>query len=359
MEKYFNFLKFDNESNQQILQLIAHIDNYKGKWNNTELIENNYLKELRNIATVASIGSSTRIEGATLTDKEIQNLLNDIKITELKSRDEQEVVGYFEVLELIYENYTDIQLSEGYIKQLHQLLLKYSKKDERHRGKYKSLSNSVIATYPDGAQKIIFNTTVPALVESEMHALVDWMNAAFTSKSIHPLLLIGLFIYEFLSIHPFQDGNGRLSRLLTTLFLLKNEYNFIQYISFENHIEINKKEYYNALMNGQKNRGKKSEKIDQWLIYFLQGIVKLTQKLDQKYKAYKSKGAYLTERQKQLKIYIEKKQPLKVSDIAKRFNTLPLPTLKKDLQYLRQEQQIEMIGQGKGSIYLGRNKISN
>jgi Fic family protein len=354
VEKYFNFLKFDFENNQQILQLIAHIDNYKGKWNNTELIENNYLKELRNIATVASIGSSTRIEGATLTDKEIQNLLNDIKITELKSRDEQEVVGYFEVLELIYDNYTVIQFSESYIKQLHQLLLKYSKKDERHRGKYKSLSNSVIAKYPDGTQKIIFHTTAPALVDSEMRSLIAWMNEQFTIKSIHPLLLIGLLIYEFLSIHPFQDGNGRLSRLLTTLFLLKYDYTFIQYISFENHIEINKKEYYNALMNGQKNRGKKSEKIDQWLIYFLQGIAKLTEKLDQKYEAYKSKGAYLSERQKQLKTYIEKKQPLKVSDIAKHFKKVPLPTLKKDLQYLRQEQQIEMIGQGKGSIYLGK-----
>ena len=354
MEKYLNLLNFDFASNQQILQLIAHIDNYRGKWNNTELIENNYLKELRNIATVSSIGSSTRIEGATLTDKEIQNLLNDIKITELKSRDEQEVVGYFDVLELIYENYNDIQFSEGYIKQLHQLLLKYSKKDERHRGKYKSLSNSVIAKYPDGSQKIIFNTSAPALVDSEMHSIVEWMNEQLASKSIHPLLLIGLFIYEFLSIHPFQDGNGRLSRLLTTLFLLKNDYTFIQYISFENHIEINKKEYYNALMSGQKNRGKKSEKIDQWLIYFLQGIARLTQKLDQKYEAYKSKGAYLTERQKLLKTYIEKKQPLKVSDIAKHFKNVPLPTLKKDLQYLRQEQQIEMIGQGKGSIYLGK-----
>jgi Fic family protein len=354
VEKFINFLNFDFATNQQILKLIAHIDGYKGKWNNTEKLENNYLIELRNIATVASIGSSIRIEGATLSDQEIQTLLNQIKITKLKSRDEQEVVGYFEVLELIYENYLDIHFSESYIKQLHQLLLKHTKKDERHRGKYKSLSNSVVAVFPDGTQKIIFNTTAPALVSSEMQALVEWMNAQFASKSIHPLILIGLLVYEFLSIHPFQYGNGRLSRLLTTLFLLKNEYNFIQYISFENHIEINKKEYYNALMSGQKNRGKKTEKIDQWLIYFLQGIVKLTQKLDQKYQAYKSKGAYLTERQKQLKSYIEKKQPLKVSDIAKRFKNLPLPTLKKDLQYLRQEKQIEMIGQGKGSIYLGK-----
>jgi len=356
MEKFINILNFDFATHQQILQLIAYIDNFKGKWNNIEKLENKYLKELRNIATVSSIGSSTRIEGATLTDKEIQVLLNEIKITKLKTRDEQEVIGYFEALEVIFENYNEIQISENYIKQLHQLLLKYSKKDERHRGKYKSLSNSVVAKFPSGAQKIIFNTTEPALVQSEMSTLIEWIIQQFKNQRIHPLILIGVLVYDFLSIHPFQDGNGRLSRLLTTLFLLKFDYVFIQYISFENHIELNKKEYYDALMSGQKNKGKKNERIDKWMIYFLQGIAKLTQKLNQKYEVYKNKGAYLNARQKQLKAYIDKKQPVKVSDIALYFKSIQLSTLKKDLQYLRQEQAIEMIGKGKGSIYLSKVK---
>jgi len=221
MEKFINILNFDFATHQQILQLIAYIDYFKGKWNNIEKLENKYLKELRNIATVSSIGSSTRIEGATLTDKEIQVLLNEIKITKLKTRDEQEVIGYFEALEVIFENYNEIQISENYIKQLHQLLLKYSKKDERHRGKYKSLSNSVVAKFPSGAQKIIFNTTEPALVQSEMSTLIEWINQQFKNQRIHPLILIGVLVYDFLSIHPFQDGNGRLSKLFTHLFLLK------------------------------------------------------------------------------------------------------------------------------------------
>ncbi|RLD54053.1 MAG: Fic family protein, partial [Bacteroidetes bacterium] len=159
MDKYVNKLNFDFQTNQKILNLISQIDLYKGKWNSIEKQENIYLKELRKIATIESIGSSTRIEGGTLTDKEIEELLNNIKITKLKTRDEQEVVGYYDTLKIIYENYDNIKLSENYIKQLHQNLLQFSDKDTRHRGQYKSLSNKVVANYPDRIQKVIFNTT--------------------------------------------------------------------------------------------------------------------------------------------------------------------------------------------------------
>src|SRR5690606_10232664 len=270
MDKFIQKLNFDFVTNQRILQLIGYIDGFKGKWNIAEKQENRYLKELRKIATIESIGSSTRIEGATLTDQEVKQLLKDVKITKLKTRDEQEVIGYYEVLELIYDNYSDIKLSESYIKQLHQMLLKYSNKDERHRGAYKSLSNQVVATYPTGEQRTIFATTEPALVATEMQELVEWTNEQLEQKNIHHLIVMGSFIYDFLSIHPFQDGNGRLSRLLTTLCLLQNDYSFIQYISFENHIEQNKKTYYEVLMNGQKNRGTTTERIDRWMIFFLE-----------------------------------------------------------------------------------------
>lgn len=356
MDKFIKKLEFNFISNQQILKLIGNIDGFKGKWNIAEKLENRYLKELRKIATIESIGSSTRIEGATLSDKEVQELLKDIKITKLKSRDEQEVVGYYEVLELIYENYENIPLTESYIKQFHQLLLKYSNKDERHRGRYKHLSNKVVANYPNGEQKTIFATTEPALVEREMRELIEWTNEQLKQETIHPLIIIGSFIYDFLSIHPFQDGNGRLSRLLTTLSLLQNGYSFIQYISFENHIEQNKKAYYEALMAGQKNRGTEAELIDNWLLFFLNSLNILIQKLEKKYDVFKSKGGYLNERQKLLKGYIENNQPIKVSDLAIKFPDIQLSTLKKDLQYLRKEQEIKMIGIGKGSIYFSNDK---
>ena len=356
MDKFINKINFKFSTNQQILKLIGHIDGFKGKWNIAEKQENIYLKELRKIATIESIGSSTRIEGATLSDKEVQELLNDIKITKLKSRYEQEVVGYYEVLELIYENYKDIPLTESYVKQFHQLLLKYSNKDKRHRGGYKHLPNKVVANYPNGEQRVIFATTEPALVAGEMTELIEWTNQQLKEETIHPLIIIGSFIYDFLSIHPFQDGNGRLSRLLTTLCLLQNDYLFIQYISFENHIEQNKKEYYEALMTGQKNRGTKAELIDTWLIFFLNSLSILTQKLEQKYDVFKNKGGYLNERQKLIKKHIEKFQPIKVSDLATKFPEIQLSTLKKDLQYLKQEQEIKMIGIGKGSIYISNDK---
>jgi len=352
MDKFIQKLNFDFITNQRILQLISYIDGFKGKWNIIENKETRYLKELRKIATIESIGSSTRIEGATLTDKEVEVLLNDIKITKLKSREEQEVIGYYEVLELIYDNYADIYLSESYIKQLHQILLKYSNKDERHRGTYKFLSNKVVATYPTGEQRTIFATTEPALVAGEMQELIKWTNEQFEHKSIHQLIVTASFIYDFLSIHPFQDGNGRLSRLLTTLCLLQKNYAFIQYISFENHIEQNKKAYYETLMSGQKNRGSDNERIDLWLIFFLESLKTLTEKLEQKYDVFKSKGSYLNDRQKLIKEFITENQPIKVSDLAKQFTNIGLSTLKKDLQYLRNEQVLLMIGKGKGAVYI-------
>jgi len=352
MDIYKSKLNFDFSTNQKILNLISQIDLYKGRWNEIEREKNIYLKELRRISTIESIGSSTRIEGSTLTDKEIEELLSNIKISKLKTRDEQEVIGYYETLEIIYENYKSINLTENYIKQLHQNLLKYSDKDNRHRGEYKTLSNQVVASYPGGIQKIIFNTTEVYLVEKEMNNLINRTNEQLQKKEIHPILLISHFIYEFLSIHPFQDGNGRLSRLLTTLLLLQNEYLFVQYVSFENLIEKSKKEYYRALMDGQKNRNKENENISRWIIYFLDKLKELTEKLDEKYKNLEEKRNYLSPRQKKIKEYVKENQPVKFSDIANYFKEINKNTLKKDLQYLKREKEIKALGERKGTVYL-------
>ncbi|MCL2738266.1 MAG: Fic family protein [Bacteroidales bacterium] len=352
MDKYIQKLNFDFPTNQRVMQLIAAIDEYRGKWNVVEKRENRYLKELRRIATIESVGSSTRIEGATMTDDEVKQLLKDVKITKFKTRDEQEVVGYYEVLELIFDHFSEIRLSENYIKQLHQLLLKHSSKDERHRGGYKNLSNKVVATYPTGEQKTIFDTTEPALVEGEMFEIIEWTNLQWKEKTIHPLIVWAVFVYEFLSIHPFQDGNGRLSRLLTTLFLLQCGYEFIQYISFENHIEKNKKTYYDALMTAQRKRITQEDIIDKWLLFFLESLKTLTEKLDKKYDVFKQKGGYLNERQKLLKEFIVEQRTVKIVDISANFHDISPNTLKKDLQYLKNEQIITTVGKGKGTIYV-------
>jgi len=356
MDSFINKIHFDFQTNQLILKLISSIDSFRGKWNVVESKENIFLKELRKIATIESIGSSTRIEGSQLTNEEIKHLLENVKITDLKSRDEQEVVGYYDVLEIINENYENISISKNYIQQLHQNLLKYSTKDDRHRGVYKNLSNKVVANYPDGTQRIIFDTTEPHLVENEMNYLIEWTNEQLISKKIHPLIIIGLFIYEFLSIHPFQDGNGRLSRLLTNLLLLKNNYLFIKYVSFENLIEQKKKTYYEALMDGQKDRYSEKERADKWMLFFLQSLEALIQRLEQKYDVFKNKGGYLNERQKKIREFIKSNQPIKLSDLVNNMPTISINTLKKDLHYMKLEQIIESVGKNKGTVYMLKDK---
>ncbi|NPA46605.1 MAG: Fic family protein [Chlorobi bacterium] len=352
MDKYIKKLSFDFPVQQKVLQLISQIDTYKGKWHALEQKENKYLKELRQIAAVESIGSSTRIEGATMTDKEIEKFLSGFQVKNLQTRDEQEVMGYYDTLQLILENYDAIPLTENHIKQLHQNMLKYSDKDTRHRGHYKTLSNKVVATYPGGKQKVIFNTTEVHLVEKEMQELIRWTNEQLKKKEIHPLLVIALFVYEFLSIHPFQDGNGRLSRLLTTFLLLQNGYDFVKYVSFENLIEQAKKDYYRALMEGQKNRNKPDENIAAWTLFFLEKLYELTRKLEVKYETLKAKGGYLNDRQKNILAFIRRNQPVKISDIAKAFPDINIHTLKKDLQYMKREKAVRSIGKGKGTVYI-------
>ncbi len=351
MDIYNSKINFDFKTNQKIIRLISRIDEFKGKWKSIEKKENVYLKELRQIATVESIGSSTRIEGAKLSDEEISTLLKNLKITEFKSRDEEEVFGYYELLEIITDNYDSIKLNENYIKQLHEILLKYSSKDKRHRGKYKSLPNKVVAKYPNGKERAIFNPTEPHLVSSEMNNLLKWVNERFSDVDLHPLIVIALFVYEFLSIHPFQDGNGRLSRLLTTLLLLKNGYNFVLYVSLERIIEKKKKEYYNCLMKAQKVRNTKKEIISEWTLFFLSNLTELIEILEKKYDPLKSKGGYLSERQEKIKKYIQKHQPVKLGDIASSFKSVSINTIKKDLQYLKQEKYISSAGKLKGTVY--------
>lgn len=347
-------LQFDFATTQKVIQQISRIDQFKGVWRNLDHEENRYLRELRKIATIQSIGSSTRIEGSSLTDAEVSSLIKNLKISKLQSRDEQEVIGYYDTLETILANHADIHLTLSNIHGLHNLLLKHSIKDDRHKGKYKEMTNQVVAAYPDGTTRVIFRTTEPYLVQKEMADLVDWTNDAIAKQEIHPLIVIASFVYEFLSIHPYQDGNGRLSRLLTNLLLIKHGYNFIQYISLEHIIEENKKAYYQALMEGQKDRYNEQERIDQWILFFLHSLSDLIVKLEAKVKEFRALGGYLNERQKSVLEYIRQNQPVKIGDLIVSLKEYKLPSIKKDLQYLVKEMEIEKIGKNKGTVYIIR-----
>ncbi|MFZ5516482.1 MAG: Fic family protein [Candidatus Zhuqueibacterota bacterium] len=351
MDAFDKKLHFGFRTNQEILKLISEIDLFRGKWEHLESQNISILKDLRNFATIQSIGSSTRIEGATLSDKEIEELISDLKIKKLETRDEQEVIGYYDALELILESNEAIHLAENYILQLHSVLLKYSTKDSGQEGAYKKLTNKVVANYPDGTQKIIFKTTEPYLVQKEMNELLDWTNRNFESQENHPLLILGLFIYEFLSIHPFHDGNGRLSRLLTTLLLIKLDYGFVKYISFEHLIENRKEQYYAALMECQKNRNTENEHLDKWILFFLNSLKLLTVKLTIKLGDTEGKHIYINDRQQRIKSFILENQPCKIGDIDKYFSEISINTLKKDLQFLVKNKIITKHGERKSTIY--------
>lgn len=344
-------LSFDTKTSQKLFSIIARIDQFKGKWQQIENKENRYLKELRSVATIQSIGSSTRIEGATLSNAEVESLLKITKITSFKTRDEQEVGGYYEVLELILDQYAYIEFSISNIKTLHNQLMKYSEKDEKHKGDFKKFSNKVVATYPDGTQRLIFNTTEPLLVDKEMDELVEWANQELPNPDFHSLFVIAAIVYEFLSIHPFQDGNGRLSRLLTSLLLLREGYDFVQYVSFENIIEQKKTAYYRALIAGQQHRSTEKEIIDEWVYFFLSSLEELIQKLEEKYARYLKIGGYLNERQKKLLELVREKDILRLADVVELVPNISLRTLNRDLALLESENLIEKIGRGKNVSY--------
>lgn len=232
----------------EILGLITRIDEFKGAWRALGTLAPDRLSALRRVATIESIGSSTRIEGSRLTDRDIERLLSNLQINTFTTRDEQEVAGYAEVMDLVFASWQDIRLTENHIKQLHQQLLVHSDKDSRHRGHYKTSSNSVAAFDEAGNPLgVVFETASPFDTPRLMTELVDWFNEESAAERLHPLLLIGIWVVVLLEIHPFQDGNGRLSRVLTTLLLLQAGYAYVPYSSMESVIEQNKEGYYLAL----------------------------------------------------------------------------------------------------------------
>ena len=259
-----------------LVKLIAEIDEFKGRWEALKTLSPDRLSALRKVATIESVGSSTRIEGAKLTDAEVEDLLSQaLSIKSFKSRDEQEVAGYAEAMDLVFEAYEDMRLTENHIRQLHQTLLRHSEKDERHRGSYKTLSNNVAAFDANGCEiGIIFETTSPFDTPREMEALVAWTRKAIEEESLHTLLIVAVFVVTFLAIHPFQDGNGRLSRVLTTLLLLRAGYAYVPYASLERVIEENKDLYYKALRRTQTTIKGDAPDWAPWVGFFLRCLKK-------------------------------------------------------------------------------------
>ncbi len=253
------------------VSLLSQIDGLNGQWIGGTQLSPQLLGRLKRSVLVTSTGASTRIEGSKLSDEEVEQLMRGLSTQKLADRDAQEVRGYFEILATVFDSWQDIQLTESTIKHLHSELLKYSEKDQHQRGNYKSLDNKVVATDSAGNHVgTIFETTPPYLTAKEMNELVAWTQQAIAGKTYHPLLVIANFVIEFLKIHPFLDGNGRLSRVLTNLLMLQAGYGFVPYVSHEKLVEDNKSDYYIALRRSQATFGTSDESVAAWVQFFLQ-----------------------------------------------------------------------------------------
>lgn len=262
-------LRLQNISSD-IWKNIAAIDELKGRWTAGANLHPHVLTRLKRSVLITSTGASTRIEGAVMSDEDIEKLMKGIVIEKFKDRDMQEVKGYFELLQNVLNAWQTLVFSESAIKHFHKELLKYVEKDELHRGNYKTLENKVHMIDAKGQSiGILFDTTPAYLTPVSMQELVEWTQKAFREKSYHPVLIIGNFLVEFLQIHPFQDGNGRISRILTNLLLIKEGYLYIPYISHEKLIEDNKPNYHLALRNSQKTFNTGKEDITSWLQFFV------------------------------------------------------------------------------------------
>ncbi len=267
----------------EILALIAKIDEFKGAWRALGTLAPERLSALRRVATIESIGSSTRIEGSKLTDGEVKHLLANLEIKRFDTRDEQEVAGYAQVMDVVFGAWQDIPFTENYVKQLHQILLQHSEKDEWHRGRYKTNTNSVAAFNERGEQMgIVFQTASPFDTPRLMTELVSWVNEQRESKLLHPLLIASIFVVVFLEVHPFQDGNGRISCALTTLMLLQAGYAYVPYSSLESVIELNKEAYYLALRQTQGTIRADAPNWQPWLVFFLRSLAEQVRRLEKK-----------------------------------------------------------------------------
>ena len=336
----------------EVLALIAEVEEFKGAWKALGVLAPKRLSALRRIATIESIGSSTRIEGSKLSDSDVEKLLLNMEIKYFETRDEQEVAGYAKTMQTVFDSDAAISLSENHIKQLHRDLLRYSQKDERHRGEYKTNPNHVSAFDADGNEiGIVFQTATPFDTPIFMEELMTWTNKALNENSLHPLLVLAVFVVVFLEIHPFQDGNGRLSRILTTLILLRSGYEYVPYSSLESVIEQSKNDYYLALRRTQSTVRTDSPDWQPWLIFFLRTLQQQKARLQIK-----------LEREKLLAVQLPPLS-LEIIDLVKRHGNLKIAqiveitganrnTVKKHLAKLIAANHLSKQGVGKGTIYL-------
>lgn len=349
MSKISDFKSRLSQLPSEIWSKIAKIDELKGQWVAGAKLDPQVLGRLKRSVLVTSTGASTRIEGSKLTDEDVKALMRGISIQRLTDRDEQEVRGYFELLTDVFNAWEDIKLSESTIKHFHREILKYTDKDERHRGDYKKIENRVEATDGSGKSVVIFETTPAYLTPKGMQELVAWTIQALASKEYHSLIIIGNFIVEFLKIHPFQDGNGRLSRVLTNLLLLQAGYLYVPYVSHEKIVEEEKSDYYVALRKSQGTFGTDHENVVPWLNFFLNAFYRQSKSAIELL-SFERVEKLLSPKQLVVWRFIVTVPEATPGEIVKQTG-IARPTVNQVLAKLLNLKRIERLGQGRGTRY--------
>ena len=329
---------------------ITQIDELKGQWIAGARLSPQVLGRLKRSVLITSTGASTRIEGARLSDEDVEKMMRGIDIQKFTDRDKQEVKGYFELLENVFDSWRSLKFSESTIKHFHKELLKHVKKDELHRGDYKKEENKVQMIDAVGKSVgVLFDTTPAYLTPKEMQELVEWTQQALAERKYHPLLVIGSFLVEFLQIHPFKDGNGRLSRVLTNLLLLKEGYLYMPYISHEKLVEDNKPDYYMALRRSQKTFKTEHENIIPWLDFFLTIFLKQSQ-MAVELLSKENIEKLLSKKQLAVWQYLQEVEEATPGEIAKKAKVVR-PTVNQALDRLLRLKKVERIGLGRSTRY--------
>ena len=338
--EYLDNLKFDST---QIASLRA-LGEYKGKQELFSHQSPETLDTLRNLAIIESTESSNRLEGIIVDRKRIQAIIKHS--TKPRGRSEQEVTGYRDALALIHESWSALPFTINVIKQLHSIIYKYLP-DEG--GIWKEHENIIIEKYPDGSKRIRFKPVSVKKTPEAMELLVERYKD-FEKESRDPIIIIPLTVFDFLSIHPFQDGNGRMARLLTLLLLYHTGYEVGRFISLERIFEETKKSYYETLEISSQNWHEGKHDIYPWLTYFWGTLIRAYKEFEERVGVVKTGRGAKTE---QIKLAVQRKVgPFAISDIENECPGITRDMIRHVLHQLRDEGLIHSTGVGRGAKWV-------
>ena len=345
--KKFNLLEEYNSviSNNNIINLISKIHEYKGKQSYLLNVKEETLETLLKIAKIESTSSSNKIEGISTTDKRINEIVN--QNLDPKNRNEEEIAGYRDVLSLIHDNYEFIDINHNTILQLHRDLYKYT--GYSYGGKFKNSQNYIEEIDDKGEKKIRFTPLSPFETPLAIDELCKNYNELVQSETCDLLVLIPIFIFDFVSIHPFNDGNGRMSRLLTLLLLYKANYLVGKYISIEKIIEDTKESYYDTLQKSSANWYSNENNYSYFVEYYLGIILRAYKELDSRIRIVDDKK--ITSYDRITNVFKDNIIPIDKSFIISKCPDLSETTIERILNTLLKEGKITKISGGRYTKY--------